>query len=360
MRLPPRAVRRALAPVLLGLEAALLALFAAGTVVGLLLAPLTRRRRPLRICAFAVGYLCIDAATVAAAFGLWVLHARARRSRGGNREWMEANRRLLGWALGTILAWAEHCGGFRVVEEQPAGLRWPAEDTVAAGVDVAGVDAAPLGADIPVLVLARHGGPGDSFALVHLLLEHYRRGVRIVLKEVLQADPALDILLNRLGCCFLPSSSGAGDDLSGRLADLAGTLVGRDTLLVFPEGGNWTPRRHHRAIRRLRADGKAEAANAAVLMTHVLPPRPAGVLAVLDAHPELPVVLVAHAGLDLITSAAGIWRALPLSVPMTVRAWPASPFPTTDGEERLAWLTTEWAVVDEWIDRHRASPGAPA
>jgi predicted acylesterase/phospholipase RssA len=55
----------------------------------------------------------------------------------------------------------------------------------------------------PVLVLARHGGPGDSFALVHLLLTRYHRGVRIVLKDILQIDPLIDLLLNRLGCCFL-------------------------------------------------------------------------------------------------------------------------------------------------------------
>jgi hypothetical protein len=126
---------------------------------------------------------------------------------------------------------------------------------------------------------------------------------------------------------------------------------------VFPEGGNWTPGRRRRAIRRLRRDGKGDAADAALLMPHVLPPRPAGVLAVLDARPEMPVVLVAHAGLDRIVSAAQVWQALPFTTPMTVRTWPAGPFPRHGDEAaRLSWLTAEWAVVDEWIDAHDSRP----
>ena len=44
----------------------------------------------------------------------------------------------------------------------------------------AGLDGGPL------LVLARHAGPGDSFALVDLLLSRYGRRPRIVLKEDLR------------------------------------------------------------------------------------------------------------------------------------------------------------------------------
>src|SRR5581483_3557519 len=163
----------------------------------------------------------------------------------------------------------------------------------------------------PVLVLARHGGLGDSFALVHLLLTRYRRHIRVVLKDVLQLDPALDVLLNRLNYYFLPSSSGAGEDLSERLAALAVELGAGEALLVFPEGGNWTPSRRRRAIRRLRREGKADAATAATLMEHVLPPRPGGVLACVAARPEIPIVIVAHAGLDGIVNPRQLWAALP-------------------------------------------------
>ena len=65
----------------------------------------------------------------------------------------------------------------------------------------AGLDGGPL------LVLARHAGPGDSFALVELLLSRYGRRPRIVLKEDLLWDPGLDVLLSRL-VGLLPARAG--------------------------------------------------------------------------------------------------------------------------------------------------------
>jgi hypothetical protein len=97
--------------------------------------------------------------------------------------------------------------------------------------------------------------------------------------------PFIDVNLNRLDCCFLPSPSGDGSEMSARLAIMAGELGPREALPLFPEGANWTPRRRLRAISRLRRDDKLESARAASLMANVLPPRPGGVLACLDARP---------------------------------------------------------------------------
>jgi 1-acyl-sn-glycerol-3-phosphate acyltransferase len=177
--------------------------------------------------------------------------------------------------------------------------------------------------------------------LVHLLLTRYHRGVRIVLKDILQLDPLIDLLLNRLGCCFLPSPSGGGGDLTERLAHMTRGLGPDEALLLFPEGANWTPDRRQRAIRRLRRESKFDAARAATLMTNVLPPRPGGVFACIDARPGLDVVVVAHAGLDKVVRARQAWDQLPLTTPMKVRA---------NQDDRLAWLTLEWAVVDQWVD----------
>ena len=131
-----------------------------------------------------------------------------------------------------------------------------------------------------------------------------------------------------------------------------------DALLLFPEGGNWTPRRRLRAIARLRVDRKPEAGRKAQLMEHVLPPHPDGVLACLQARPDLAVVVFAHTGLDKITSVAAVWHAIPFRTPMTVGWWPTVP-PPPDPEGQLNWLTTEWAVVDEWIGAVGSGPRSP-
>jgi 1-acyl-sn-glycerol-3-phosphate acyltransferase len=331
----PRPLRRLLLPVVAVLMLVLTALFAVITVIAAVLAPVARRRRVLRMAAFALNYCIVELVVVFAAGPLYLRHVVAGRRRAGSEaSWVNANQRLLAWALGRVLGAAGRFLGFEVVVVETSDRSGLAE-----------ID--------PVLVLARHGGPGDSFALVHLLLTRYNRGVRIVLKDILQLDPALDLLLNRLQCCFLASASGEGRDVTDRLAQMASGLGPGDALLLFPEGANWTPDRRQRAIRHLWRRHKTDAARAATLMTNVLPPRPDGVFTCLDANPGLGVVVVAHAGLDRMVRARQVWDQLPLTTPMTVRAWPTAEVPK-DPEDRLAWLTLEWAVVDEWVDAFHA------
>lgn len=328
MALPPKAVRRLLAPLQFAVVLGLLLLLLIALLVGLAPA-LFGRPRLARVAAFLLLYCLMELSTLVLGTVLWVRHAFRP---GGHRDerWRLENETLLRKALETVLGAADRCLGFRI-EVHPS--------SVLGG----------LAADPPVLVLARHGGPGDSFGLVHLLLTRYDRHPRIVLKDVLQLDPAIDLLLNRLGCCFINRRRHATEAMR-RLVQDAGY---RDALLVFPEGGNWTPKRWWRAVRRLWAERKLRAARAATLMAHVLPPRPAGVLACLEEKPDLAVVMIAHAGLDRIVSVRDGWRQLPFQRPMTVRLWPAVPPPSTE-EGRIQWLTMEWAIVDEWIDLHTA------
>jgi 1-acyl-sn-glycerol-3-phosphate acyltransferase len=319
----------------------LIGVFLAATGVGLLLAPFSSRRRPLRIAAFGLTYFLTEIGALVALAALWLRRPHIGPWHVGSDErWRSSHQALLAWTLGRVLAAARVCAGFRLVVNQDK-------------------EAASLFDEQPILALARHGGPGDSFALVHLLLTQYRRGVRIVLKEILQLDPVLDLLLNRLGSYFLPSRHGAGEDLAERLGEIAGDLRRREVLLIFPEGANWTPARRHRSITHLRRHGDAELARAAVLMTNVLPPRMGGVLACLESRPDLPVVVLAHTGLDRLTRARQIWEQLPFAAPMSVRSWSTAPPPVGE-DPRRQWLLTEWAVVDEWIEMSRATPGDTA
>jgi 1-acyl-sn-glycerol-3-phosphate acyltransferase len=312
-------------PVAVAIELAILALFVVATLVGAVLVPFDHRRRLLRVGTMGVAYLSVELMALVALWALWL-----SRWAHSDEWWEDVNARLLGWALGLIIGAAGRCLGFKVTVDQPPGL-------------------APLSESPPVLVLARHGGLGDSVALVWLLLAHYQRKAKVVLKAALQWEPLLDVTLNRLGACFLPPAPTPGEERADRLGRLAAALKPGDALLLFPEGANWTPRRRLRAIERLRAAHKRRAADVAALMDHVLPPRPAGVIACLDARPGIAVVVFAHTGLDTLTRAGQTWRAIPFERAMKVRWWPSARAP--EGEEaQLAWLTAEWAVVDEWID----------
>ena len=324
----PRLLRRVLLPVLMALELAVLALMVPLAVIGVLAAVVDRRARVLRLAAMGASYLTLELGTLVALLCVWL--ARPFRS----REWWDrVNVAVLAWVLGRILGAARRTVGFRVDLDEPSG-------------------AAPWSGPDPVVVMARHGGIGDSFVLVWLLAGRYRRRPRVVLKELLLWEPLIDVALTRAGACFLPPAARRPGALEDRVRALAADLVPGDALLIFPEGGNWTPHRRLRAIGRLWAARKPAAARAAALMDHVLPPRAGGVLACLEERPDLPVVVVAHTGLDKVTSAASLWAALPFERPMTLRWWPAA-HPPYGEDDRLAWLTTEWAVVDQWIDAHQ-------
>ncbi len=338
MRPPPAWVRRAIIdPLWLPVAAVLGALLLVVAAVGGLAWPVTSRRRVPRLALLGALYLVLDVFMLLACTALWLRYPVAAAR--DDERWQAVHLRVLRWTLATLRSAATVLVGFTMTVEEPP---------------VAGLGQGPL------LVLARHAGPGDSFALVELLLSRYGRRPRIVLKEDLRWDPGLDVVLGRLSACFLPADPGANGELAERVAGLASGLRGQDVMLIFPEGGNWTPRRYRHALSRLlyRADWKmaAEAAR----NPHVLPPRPAGVLASLAARPDLGVVVVAHTGLDDLVSPALLWRALPLTGrPMTVRWWPepAGAVPS-DPEQQYQWLRAQWAIVDSWIESRKARAAA--
>lgn len=206
----------------------------------------------------------------------------------------------------------------------------------------------------PLLVFSRHAGPGDSFLLIHALVNWYDREPRIVLKDTLQWDPAIDVLLGRLPNRFIRTTPGSGADVERRIADLAMGLDINDAFVIFPEGGNFTRRRQARAVARLRSRGLIDAAERAQRLRHVLPPRPGGVRAALDAAPDADVVWVAHTGTDHLVSVLDAWRALPLDQTIRMRWWqvPANEVPTS-ADEQLVWLQQWWVRIDDWIDEHR-------
>ncbi|WP_034091632.1 lysophospholipid acyltransferase family protein [Streptacidiphilus albus] len=209
---------------------------------------------------------------------------------------------------------------------------------------------APLHPDRPLLVLARHAGPGDSFLLVHVLITHVGLRPRVVLKQALRLDPCLDVLLGRVPHCFVPRNA-APRHTTAAIGALVSDMGPRDALVIFPEGGNFTERRRRLAIRWLRRHGRPHEAARSERLSHVLPPRTDGTLAALAAAPSADVVFVAHTGLDDMVSVRTLWQGIPLR--RTVRAswWRvASEDVPAEAEQQADWLRAQWARVDSWID----------
>ena len=206
----------------------------------------------------------------------------------------------------------------------------------------------------PLLVCCRHAGPADSFTLMYALMHWYGREPRVVLKDTLAWDPAIDVILNRLPNRLISGKPARGPGLEAQVGQLAANLDENDAFVIFPEGGNFTPARRLRQIDTLRRLGLEAMARRAERMENVLAPRPGGLIAALDAAPDADVLLVAHTGLDHLSGVADLWRELPMDKQIIMRWWRVPRGDIPEGrDERIDWLFSWWERIDAWIAENR-------
>lgn len=348
--LPPRPLRRLLlAPAMVGSTALLLAVTPL-VVLGLAFAVrfLPGRWRALRLFWFLLVYLVRESVGIFALATMWVVSVFGWKL--GTDRFRRAHVRMVGWYLRGLVGSASRVLGLRLVSES-------VPDDLALGHPV---HRAPAATERPVLVFSRHAGAGDSFILAHLLVNTYQRRPRIVLKDLLQLDPCIDIVLNRLPSRFIRPDPEPGAGVVESITALARDVEPDGALILFPEGGNFSVQRHVRAIERLEHAGLHDAAGRARSLQHLLPPRPGGTFAAIDACPEADVLFVAHTGLEQLSSLGDLWAGLPMDHEVRLRYWTVrhDEVPTTQ-RERVEWLFDWWQRLDSWIDE-RHDPQLPA
>lgn len=347
--LPPRLIRRLLlAPLVVVIAAALAALTPAVAVLTVAFNLVRRRTRPgrprrgraLRIVWVALAWSIGETATLTVLLCLWITSGFGGRI--DTEPYQTRHYAVMKWFIDLIYRATRRASGLRVEVAAPP-------------------DASEIG-DHPLIVLSRHAGPGDSIMLVHYLLTVCGRRPRIVMKATLQLDPSIDIVANRVPNAFLRrharaagtgSAAGGGQQIE-LIRRLAAGLDGGSALVIFPEGGNWTPLRWRRSIDRLRLLGQPELAERAAEMPNLLPPRSGGAFAAIGACPHADVIFVAHTGLDRLVSVRDVWHSLLTDVTVQARWWrvPAAGVPrAADHETQVAWLYDWWERIDAWISR---------
>jgi 1-acyl-sn-glycerol-3-phosphate acyltransferase len=294
--------------------------------------------RILRIAWFLFLYLLVEAVSLTIMFLTWVFSGFGWKLR--SPFFTEIHYWLLGLMLRTVIRSAEVTFKLRVVQEG---------DRPTTSVN---------GKTRSILVLSRHAGPGDSFLLMNGLVNGYRRDPRIVLKEFLQWDPAVDVILNRLPTAFVPVGRKGGKAMVEAISDLARTMDQHDAFVIFPEGANYTEGRRARAIQKLREIGRPDLAERAVELKQTLPPRSLGVVTALSAAPsESDVFFIGHAGLETFITAGDIWRAMPMDTVVEVKIWHFRAEDIPPPEEQEIWLYDIWAEIDDWISAELAKTG---
>jgi 1-acyl-sn-glycerol-3-phosphate acyltransferase len=296
--------------------------------IGTAASALTGRRQPTVVSRLIVTYFVHELGALVACGALWLVAGAGRRIDSPQSQ--RLHWRLVRWFFGGLAASGRSA---LEIDVQPD----PSPDAVRA-----------LESDQPLLVFSRHAGPGDTIFIVDELVSRFGRRPSVVFKESLAIDPSVDLLAHRLPQAMLDTSD--REECEARIGELTAELGPRGTLLLFPEGGNFTPERRRSALRHLWRKGRRRSAERAEDMPHVLPPQPGGALAALRAGGDHDVVFAAHTGLGLAAYPGQFWRDMPIGRTLHTRMWlvPAADVPATD-DERVNWLYDWWKRIDDWI-----------
>ena len=204
----------------------------------------------------------------------------------------------------------------------------------------------------PVVVLARHASLIDSLLPVVFIAGRRGPRLRFVLKKELLADPALDIAGNRLPNFFLDRKSRDSETELKGIRDLASDLGEHEGVVIFPEGTRFSEKK--RSLLAARAERKSgPIAELTTRFRSVLPPRPSGTLAILEAT-TADVLVLAHHGLEGMARVVDFWRGGIVGKTVDVAIWRVgrNEIPS-ERSDRVEWLYRLWLEVDDWVSARR-------
>lgn len=278
-----------------------------------------RLRFPLaRLLAFAVCWCWIESGGVARGFGLWLL------GRSGDQD---AHYRVMSWWAGSLMTAMSVTTGMRPQ-----------------------IDGAEQLESGNAVILSRHASLGDSLLSGWALATELGLRPRYVLKKELLFDPCLDVVGSRLPNHFLDRSAADGSVGLAALDELASGIGPGVVGVIFAEGTRSNDAKRTRAIEKI-AERDPERAVRMGALRRLLPPRPAGSIALLAGAPDADVVFVWHTGFDGLDSFGGMVRQLARPLPpvrFVARRVPRAEVP--GGDAFVRWLDDQWIRMDDEID----------
>jgi 1-acyl-sn-glycerol-3-phosphate acyltransferase len=285
-------------------------------------------RGATRTFAFVLAYLWCETVGVLVAGGIWVKHGFVTRRSPRWPAFLADNYRL-------------QCAWSRALQRSAERI-FRLEFHIEGDEALAGPGA---------ITLARHASMADTIIPMVFYAIPHRIRLRYVLKRELLLEPCLDVVGQRLPNAFVRRGSGESAHEVAAIEALGRGLARDEGVVIYPEGTRFTPEKRLRALARLEASGRPELARRGHGLRHLLPPRSAGPLALLEASGDADVLVFAHAGLDGLATLGDLARLGTQRRRIRVRLWRVSraSLPATRGA-RLAWLYDEWARIDAWLD----------
>ena len=247
------------------------------------------------------------------------------------------------WASGQVHNVSAH---YRLQRMWAGGLMLALRVTVGVSVRVDNVEVLSPG---PALVLSRHASLADSLVSAWAIGNVAGLQPRYVLKRELMAGPCLDIVGHRLPNYFLNRSShDTAEELKG-VAQLANDLGPQDVAVIFPEGTRVNDVKRGKILTSMSERNPARAARLAQLQ-RLLPPKPAGAIALMTAAPNVDVVIAGHTGFDGLDTFGGMLRRLECGSHQG-RMWFRRVSRADIPDEKLAeWLDDAWLALDQEVN----------
>ncbi|NNE17393.1 MAG: lysophospholipid acyltransferase family protein [Myxococcales bacterium] len=252
---------------------------------------------------------------------------------------------LVAWTVATRAVGEPQLRSLYRLQGWWANLTWSvAARALELRIVVEGADCAMPG---PTILLIRHASILDTLLpSVYVQRPHGYR-VRYILKQELLFDPCIDIVGNALPNYFVDRTGKVERELVGIRALVE--HLGPDGVLIFPEGTRFSPKKRENALRKLEAEASPQLA-AARRLSHVLPPKSAGVLTLFAELPAVDCVFLSHTGLEAFAKIKDLLSGDVVGSTVHVKLWrvSANDIPK-EPDEQLSWLYAQWEKVNAFV-----------
>lgn len=259
---------------------------------------------------------------------------------------------LVAWTIATQAGGEPRLRSLYSLQSWWASSTWSvAAKTLQLRIVVDGADCAMPG---PTILLIRHASILDTLLpSVYVQRPHDYR-VRYVLKQELLFDPCIDVVGNALPNYFVDRTGNMKRELAGIRALVQN--LGTDGVLIFPEGTRFSPKKREQVLRKLDAEASPHLA-AARRLSHVLAPKPAGVLTLLAELPSVDCVFLSHTGLEAFAKIGDLLSGEVVGSTVHVHLWrvDANDIPK-ESDERLRWLYAQWEKVNAFVRNPTETP----
>lgn len=271
----------------------------------------------LRVYLFILQYLANDSVEIFAVPLLWLTRATPGQYK-----------RLQWWSVELMRKRADQLLGLRVVLDPKS---------------VAALSEASRNDSRPLIVVSRHVSVLDS-TLPSLLVDQANLTSRGVMMAEMLSDPGFDLLYGQLGWVFI-----SRDDRRSALSEIRKLQDAEGTpqaVVIFPEGRIFKPDVRDRALAEI-GDTDPDRAERLANLRHTLPPRPGGMLALLELLPNADVLVVSHSGLDDLGEIGRLKTVAPLERQVLVSALRIKRADVPDNPEaQVVWLDELWLGID--------------